>query len=535
MNGDDRAAAPSGLPPVRLGGAPPDGLADTQDLLDALDAATIGYAVTDADGRVLTTSAPYRRIAAVAEGRLMEGVPWFELDASDEAEKTQRRALWAAFKQSGRTWIGWVRWHLPSGRIRYFEGTAKPIANARYLLIANDRSDSIEADRALEDSEAALQAVLNDLPVSVSLLSPDGTILYINHFLPERTGLSPEDLIGRDFDAVEGLVPDTRFSAGLREALAREQRIDAVDVHLTEGSLADTYWLFFGRPLYGRDGRMQRYLSVSVERTAERRLIEERRRFAAAIAENQKIGALNDFAGSLAHELANVLQPVGVYARRLARDVGAPEAEAHAHRIDAAVRDAGRILRRTLSMARGTEGTAGRRDIAGIVREVVENARDLAPKPLSYDLECPPAAMGAFQATELRQVLLNLLNNAAEAQHYVGRVRVALRGPGPGPDGPPVAPTATGPFWRLDVTDEGEGMTPDVRARVFEPFFTTKKAGRGTGLGLPVVLGLVTGWGGTVTVRSAPGEGSAFTIWIPAALPAVTEGPGKEAGRQDGP
>ena len=501
----------------RFDGAAPQGLASAEALLDGLDAAGIGYAVMDADGRVLATSTPYRRIAAVAEGRMVEGEPWFELDAAPPEVKTERRALWAAFKASGQTWKGWVRWHLPSGRVRYFEGTAKPVADERYLLIANDRSDRIEADRALADSEAALHAILNDLPINVSLVGTDGVIEYINHFLPGRLDLTPEDLIGRDFAAIEGVSPDPVFAASLREAIAEERVIDGASVHLTEGSLSDTHWLYFGRPLRGRDGRMQRYLSVSVERTAEHKLAEERGHFAAALAETQKIGALNDFAGSLAHELANLLQPVGVYARRLARDTGAPDAGEHAQRIDAAVRDASRILKRTLSMARGADGPALPVDLAPLTGEVIATARDLAPAALTYAATLPAAAPALCRATELRQVLLNLLNNAAEAQSYEGRIEVTLDGPHPAPPGAPAAPTAPGPFWRLGVRDEGEGMTPAVRARLFEPFFTTKRAGRGTGLGLPVVLGLVTGWGGTVTVRSEEGEGATFAVWIPRA------------------
>ena len=516
------------VPRLSLVGDAPAGVATTDDLLDALDLAEIGYAVADAEGRILSTSAPYRRIAAVSEGRLMVGEPWFDLDRAPKEEKAVRRQLWDAFRASGQPWKGWVRWHLPSGRVRYFEGTAKPMTGGRTLLLANDRSDRIEADRALEDSEEALRVILNDLPVNVSLVSPDGTIQYINHAIPDRLGLLPEDLIGRPFDDVGNVSPDPEFSKALRDAIAAERRIDGVAVELTKGTLANTHWLFFGRPLYGRDGAMQRYLSVSIERTAEQRLADERRRFTAALAESQKVSALNDFAGSLAHELANLLQPVGVYARRLAREPGAADAEGYAEKIDAAVRDASRILRRTLSMARTEASPPRRLDLAALTAEVAQNARDLAPKGLAYETDLPPTAPGLAQATELRQVLLNLLNNAAEAQGYEGVVRVTLDGPRPAPPDPAVVPTGAGPFWRLAVSDQGRGMTEAVRARVFEPFFTTKSAGRGTGLGLPVVMGLVTGWGGTVTVESEAGAGSVFTVWIPRGETMAREGAPEE-------
>lgn len=499
-----------------MAGPAPEGLIETAALLDALDVAQVGYAVTDEDGHVLFASEPYKRIAAVSEQRLATGYPWFELDHASDHEKTTRGKLWAAFKTQSQTWRGWVRWHLPSGRVRFFEGTAKPLPDGRVLLIANDRSDRIEADRALEESEDTLRLILDDLPVNVTLLSRDAVILYINRVLPNRLGIEPEDVVGRPFDAAgKKINPDPVFSARLRQAIDNELRLDGVDIHLTGGTLANTHWLFFGRPLYGRDGTMQRYLSVSVERTAERNLADERGRFAAALAESQKISALNDFAGSLAHELANVLQPVGVYARRLVKDPHHADATDHANRIEDGVRDAGRILKRTLSMARTEAGATRSLDLVGIVGEVVDSARDLAPSGLRYDVHLPKAAHGLCQTTELRQVLLNLLNNAAEAQLYKGVIRIEMTGPNDGPNSLAVAPTASGPFWRLDVIDEGGGMPTTVRARIFEPFFTTKLGARGTGLGLPVVLGLVTGWGGTVTVTSRKGNGSTFTVWIP--------------------
>ena len=491
------------------------GLVEAADLLDALDAAMIGYAVTDAEGYVLYTSRPYQQIAAVSDDKLAEHRPWFELDQAGPEEKAMRAALWRAFRAQDHTWKGWVRWRMPGGGVRFFEGTAKPLADDRVLLLANDRSDRFEADRALEESEDALRTILDDLPVSVSLLGPGGDVLYVNRLLPERLGVAVDDVIGRPFDEIGGVSPDPYFSDQLREAIRAERHVDGVPVHLRTGTLADTHWLVFGRPLYGRDGQMRRYLSVSVERTTAHKLAEERGRFAAALAESQKVSALNDFAGSLAHELANVLQPVGVYARRLAREPGGADAASLADRVDKGVRDASRILRRTLSMARTEAGAPRALDLASLTCEVVESARDLAPAGLTYALDLPPLAVGLCQATELRQVLLNLLNNAAEAQGHEGVVTVGLDGPRPAPANLAVAPTAAGPFWRLCVSDQGVGMSEAVRARVFEPFFTTKTAGRGTGLGLPVVLGLVTGWGGTVTAQSEPGRGSTFTAWIP--------------------
>jgi CheY-like chemotaxis protein len=135
------------------------------------------------------------------------------------------------------------------------------------------------------------------------------------------------------------------------------------------------------------------------------------------------------------------------------------------------------------------------------------------------------------QAPQLHQVLLNLCSNAEHAMRATGGIlEVGLDAIEVPVDfavaHPPLQP---GPCIRLAVSDTGHGMTPEILERIFEPFFTTKSVGEGTGLGLAVVHGIVTDHAGTITVTSAPGQGTTFTIYMPrsdeAVPPELSEAP----------
>ena len=132
--------------------------------------------------------------------------------------------------------------------------------------------------------------------------------------------------------------------------------------------------------------------------------------------------------------------------------------------------------------------------------------RPLLGPGISMDLEVPSVCPRIrIDPTQLEQVVLNLVINARDAMPSGGRIRVAL----------PERTAASAGSLELTVSDTGEGMPPEVQARIFEPFFTTKASGKGTGLGLATVHGIVHQAGGTITVDSAIGVGTTFRVHFP--------------------
>jgi signal transduction histidine kinase len=160
------------------------------------------------------------------------------------------------------------------------------------------------------------------------------------------------------------------------------------------------------------------------------------------------------------------------------------------------------------------------------LRLLLDGARELLSplaqkKSLTIVIDAPEQARATLDASQIRQVLMNLLMNAIHAMDGPGIIQVRLRQAEPSPAAAATA-SARGRGWLLEVQDEGAGIAADNLGKVFDPFFTTKPVGEGTGLGLSIVAGIVREHGGSVDVRSLPGQGSTFSVWLP-------EGPREEA------
>jgi signal transduction histidine kinase len=218
---------------------------------------------------------------------------------------------------------------------------------------------------------------------------------------------------------------------------------------------------------------------------------------------------------AVAHDLVNLL--LGMAGLLDAALAGLAPESALAPRLGAVregVEHAGALARRLLA-ARGESKTPAHADLAGAASRALDLLAARLPPNVVLERDLAPVAGARIDPVEVERILLNLGANAADALGAAGgRIRVALARV---PARSVPAGLARRPHARLLVADDGAGIPPEVLDRIFEPFFTTKPAGRGTGLGLATVAGIVARRGGRIEVRSAPGEGTALTIWLPLA------------------
>ncbi|WP_109106754.1 FIST N-terminal domain-containing protein [Azospirillum sp. TSO35-2] len=264
-------------------------------------------------------------------------------------------------------------------------------------------------------------------------------------------------------------------------------------------------------------------------RESELRRAEERREAAEArmvleaqLQQAQKLEALGCLAGGLAHEINNMLQPI-IGLTELVMDDVPPDSQAQSNlaRVIEAAQRAKRITQQVLTFSRSDRGRVGPLRLAEAVRNAADMANVMVPRHvrLIWRIEAEDVVVHADE-TQVAQILINLIRNAADALgDGGGEVEIRLGTVGPGDPVEAGWPQPAGRCALLTVSDTGCGMDGPTLKRVFDPFFTTKAVGEGTGLGLPVVHGIVTNWGGHITVDSTEGVGTTMRILLPA-LPA---------------
>jgi signal transduction histidine kinase len=292
------------------------------------------------------------------------------------------------------------------------------------------------------------------------------------------------------------------------------------------------------------------YPLLLVTTTHRERLERERRRSllaaAAAVAEAQRAEALGRFASGIAHDFQNLLAVISSNVGELRRRLGAGREEMED--VDAAVERSAALVRQLLTFARRQAPEARLVSPAAVVAGLEGVLRKLAGKGVRLEVEpaLPPVKVLA-DPSQLEQVVMNLVVNARDAMPGGGAIRISVRevevlpGDAASREGVP-----SGRHAAIQVSDTGTGMPEEVRRRIFEPFFSTKGPGRGSGIGLAIVQGIVRQGGGEVTVRTAPGVGSTFTVFLPRAAgpgpfpgattaaratgPAASAGPPRPAG-----
>ena len=243
----------------------------------------------------------------------------------------------------------------------------------------------------------------------------------------------------------------------------------------------------------------------------------------------QKLDAVGKLAGGVAHDINNMLAVLLARLDLMALDETLdPKQAAHIRSMEAAVQQSGEIVRKLLAFSRRQVIEPLVLDLNARIEEVRKTLAPLLGEDVELALELDPGLWRVkLDPSQLDQVLMNLLLNARDASPHGARISLTTSNLQIGPGQLASNPSArSGNYVVLAVTDHGIGMDQATQARIFEPFFTTKPVGKGTGLGLPTVLGIVDQNGGFLNVYSEPGQGSTFRVYLPAVFESLADRPG---------
>ena len=487
----------------------------------AFEGAAIGMLMTNQSGAIVQANEALCELLGYQPSEL-RGMDVVGLTHPDDRAETE-----AAFPRlkAGElaTFVTKKRYLHKDGRPVWVEIAASPVRDPKGEMRCHV-TQVIDLTQS-RTNEERFRLLFESSPHGMDIVDADGTLLEVNPALECMLGYERDELLRLCFadithpdDSGEDLHLFAEMLRGERSHYALDKRCLGKDgrtiwVHLTAFALPDA-------------DPTPRFAIGVLEDITERRTLEEQLRRA------QRLEAVGQLAGGIAHDFNNLLTAISTYC-----DLAT----------GALPGDADERARTSIDGARGAADRA-----ANLTRQLLAFSRQQVLKPTLIDLNAivtadapmlerllgddievrlaldPEAAMVTMDAGQLDQILINLAVNARDAMENGGTLTINTNHVDLDQ-----APTTTGfvsgPHAMLEVSDTGTGMDADTIARIFEPFFTTKEPGKGTGLGLATVLGIVEQSGGRVNVYSEPGLGTSLKVYFPSAAASPAAAPPADA------
>ncbi len=372
------------------------------------------------------------------------------------------------------------------------------------------------AEFALRESEERNRGLIELFPDAV-LVHIKLEIVYINHAGARMLGArKPAELIGRS--VMDIVHPD--YQRRIEERLARvessrlpltpeEQRYVRLDGQVIDVEATGVQVAYGGRPAV---------ISVLRDITERKRQEAARYKLELQLQQSQKMEAIGTLAGGIAHDFNNLLMGIqgNISLSLLEIDAGHAAYE-NLKNIETYIRRATRLTQQILGFARGGKYQVESLDLNRLIQQSARMfGRTRKEIRIALHLDGTLQAVKADRS-QIDQVLLNLFVNAWQAMPAGGRLDISTCNVSLDADFVQPYGLAPGKYVKVSVTDSGVGMDEETRRRIFEPFFTSKSMGRGTGLGLASVYGIVSNHKGAITVSSQPGHGTTFDIYLPSA------------------
>jgi two-component system cell cycle sensor histidine kinase/response regulator CckA len=406
-------------------------------------------------------------------------------------------------------------------------GAADYILKDRVVRLGPAVVEALERARqgeTLQRHERLLRQIIDANPSLIFVKDWEGRFVLVNQATAEVYGTTVEALLGKtDADFNQNAEEIAHFLRDDREVMLSGRPKLIGEEPVTNPSTQQTRWFQTIKvPLRIRDDGSSTLLGVATEITDRKRLEEQ-------LMQSQKMEAVGQLAGGVAHDFNNILTAIVGYADLLATELGGNTRQLEdLEEIRKAARRAAALTRQLLAFSRKQVLEPRIIDMNDVVLNLDKMLRSLISENIDLRTSLAPNLDAArADPNQLEQVIMNLAINARDAMPEGGTLTIetanATLDPVYAEQHVSVIP---GDYVMLAVTDTGCGMDEQTKARIFEPFFTTKPAGRGTGLGLSTVYGIVKQSAGNIWLYTEPGKGTTFKIYLPA-IQALPEDIGK--------
>lgn len=363
--------------------------------------------------------------------------------------------------------------------------------------------------QALKASEDRFQRFFEEAPLGVAMLNSEGVLADVNLSLAAMLGTTVEALEGRHFEAVIEEHDRAPMLGALERIQKGQQAATPMEVTLI-GHDRNVATQMFARKFRGDDGIVLHFSDLTQQKALEQQFVQ-----------SQKMQAIGQLAGGVAHDFNNLLTAmIGFCDLLMLRHKAGDPSFSDIMQIKQNANRAANLVRQLLAFSRQQTLRPKVQDIGDILTEVSHLLRRLIGANIDLDVvHGNDLGLVKVDIGQMEQVLINLAVNARDAMEGGGRLTISTSAyenaetvECTGDHMPP------GKWVRLDVSDTGSGIPPEIMGRIFEPFFTTKAVGQGTGLGLATVYGIIRQTDGYLMVESIVGKGTTFSIFLPQAV-----------------
>ncbi len=404
---------------------------------------------------------------------------------------------------SGEELLGVMIFYLPVGR------AAHPEEEEFLKGVASILSESITRKR-LEEQQALISTAITQAAEGVVITDTKGNIQYANPFMTEMTGYPPEEIISSTPRIFKSGKNDERLYQQLWRTITSGKKWEGILINKKkDGSLYEEKMLI--TPVANENGEISHFVAIKQDISKEKKLEQQ-------LIQSQKLEAIGTLAGGIAHDFNNILTAIfGFTQLAKARIQLDNQAQEDLDQVLNGAKRARELVKHILTFSRKTENAIAPIRISLIIKEVIKMLRASIPATVEIEDDIAPES-GVISAdpTQVHQILMNLCTNAAQAmEESGGKLSISLTNIEITGSTSPECSLHPGQYVKLMVTDTGPGIAPEIKSRIFDPFFTTKEVGKGTGMGLSVVHGIVESYGGGLSVESTLKKGTKFSIYFP--------------------
>ena len=395
--------------------------------------------------------------------------------------------------------------------------------------LCNEILRATEVLETLRESEERYRLLVETMNDGLCIQDLNGYFTYVNHKLCEMTGFSKEDLIGRTLDDLLSGTSKTQYKDAIALGMKYGLKPLELDLLIKDGKSLSV--IISPQILKNAKGSLKGYFALVVDISKRKEDEEAKRRMESQLQQAQKMESIGTLAGGISHDFNNSLQAILGYTQMLLIDTEKMDTvHLRLLQIEKAAKRAGELTNQLLAFSRKVESQLAPMDLNQEVRQVGSLLQRTILKMIGIELilEENLKVINA-DANQIEQVIMNLAINARDAMGEEGKIIIKTENINIGQEycnkhyG-----LVPGDYVLLTFSDTGHGMDEETIERIFEPFFTTKEQGKGTGLGLPMVYGLVKKHNGHIECESKPGKGTSFKIYFPAVSDIVSETPSEE-------